>query len=89
MGRPVNRLGEFESVLAEVRSLQLRYAPSSALKSIAEQLEYLLGIERSKLSRINIGVLAARDVEDMDLNIANRLYAISAEVRRMAQEPNA
>jgi hypothetical protein len=90
-GALVNRLTEFEEALAEVRRLQAQYAWSSALRSIAEQLEYLAGVERgdgdrSKLRRINIGVLAAREVEDMDLKLAERLHKISAEVARMVRD---
>jgi hypothetical protein len=75
----------------DVKQLRTRYRESVALKSIAEQLDYLIGIERgditdrSKLTAINIGVIAAREVEDMDLSVAMKLHKLNAEVIRESQ----
>ncbi len=86
----MTRLEQFEAALRNVKLLQAKYEWSVALKSIEEQLEYLISLESgisrdsSKLGNINIGVLAAREVEDMDRNIANQLHSVSAEVKRMA-----
>jgi hypothetical protein len=55
----------------DIERLRKTYEQSIALKSIAEQLDYLIDAEQrgfkdlTKFARINIGVLAAPEVEDM------------------------
>ena len=61
------------------------------LQSANEQLSYLLGLEsgliedRSKLVTINLGWIAARDVDDMDDRIGALLHAAAAEAAKMAE----
>ncbi|MDZ4777521.1 MAG: immunity protein Tsi6 family protein [Alphaproteobacteria bacterium] len=70
--------------------LREQYRDSAALQSVAEQLTYLIGIERgvitdlSKLKAINIGVIAAREIEDMDFAVARILQELDAEVGRIS-----
>lgn len=80
----------------DVKRLRAQYHESVALKSIAEQLDYLIGIERgivtdrSKLAAINIGAIAARNVEDMDAGVAEKLQKLDADVARSNRgEPSA
>lgn len=82
----------FRNALAKVRLLKEQYPSSRALESVIEQLEYLIGIEsgaridRSKLRSINIGVIAAREIEDMNMQTAEELHAVSAVARQLAAE---
>ena len=91
----MTKLERYEVALQDIKMLQIKYEWSVALKSIEEQLEYLINLENdksgdfSKLGNINIGVLAAREVEDMDRSIADQLHSISTEVKRMVVTPGA
>jgi hypothetical protein len=59
------------------------------LESVIEQLKYLIGIEEginadsSQLNTINLGQIAARDIEQLDSNLAELLHDVSAEVTKM------
>ncbi|MEQ1820512.1 MAG: immunity protein Tsi6 family protein [Terricaulis sp.] len=72
----------------DVKRLRTQYRESAALKSIAEQLDYLIGVERgfvtdrSRIAAVNIGVIAARNVEDMDLGVAEKLQKLNADIAR-------
>jgi hypothetical protein len=85
----MTRLERFQSALDHCARLLKQYPNSRALESIMEQLRYLIGVEsgsvsdRSRLRAINIGVLAAREVEDMDNKVAEALHSVAAEVRQM------
>jgi hypothetical protein len=85
----MNRLQHFQSALDHCARLLKQYPNSRALESIMEQLRYLVGVEsgsvsdRSRIRTINIGVLAAREVEDMDEEAARVLHSVAAEVRKM------
>lgn len=85
----MNRLNLFKAATESVERLSLTYPNSVALRSVMEQLRYLIEVETgiskdtSKLGQINIGVLAAKEVEDMDAGVAEELYVVSAEVKKM------
>jgi hypothetical protein len=85
----MTRLERFQTALDRCARLLAQYPQSRALVSIMEQLRYLIGVEsgavsdRSRIRSINIGVLAAREVEDMDQEVAELLHSISAEARGM------
>ena len=76
-----------EDVLAGLRDLQVRYSASKAIEAVIEQIEYLLALEtgaatdRARLAHMTIGVLTAREIEDMNPELADVLYQIAAEVR--------
>lgn len=58
------------------------------LESVIKQLEYLIDVESGRadcsgLKTINIGEIAARDIEELDGNLAKTLHEVSAEVRKM------
>lgn len=63
-----------------------QFAP---LLSVEAQLEYLIGIldgkifDRSRLGEIVIGLYAAREFEDRDMDFANQLYDVVAIVDAM------
>jgi hypothetical protein len=77
----------FRAALEATRELLSRY-DSVVLKSIIDQLNYLIDVETgktkdtSRLANINIGILAVREVEDMDPDTAEQLHKVSAAVRR-------
>ena len=66
-----------------------QYPESTALVSIARQIEYLIGIEdgtivdRSRLGQIIIGVLTAREIEPLDNDAAEIFYKIAGEAKQM------
>ena len=86
----MNRLVVFESALAAALSIEPLYDWSAPLKSAIAQLRYLIDLEtgkttdRSRLADINIGVIAAREIEDMDQGVAEAIHFASAEARKMA-----
>lgn len=61
------------------------------LESVIEQLKYLIDLEdgnntdRSQLDTINLGQIAARDIEQLDANLADLLHDVSAEVTKMVK----
>jgi hypothetical protein len=79
-----------EALVALGRLLKL--APQSpAGLAIEKQLTYLIGVASGKLPpdrlhQISIGVLAAREIEGFDDDLADRLHECSAEVDVMIRE---
>lgn len=59
------------------------------LESVIEQLKYLIeledgiNIDRNQLDTINLGQIAARDIEQLDAGLADILHDVSAEVTKM------
>ena len=62
------------------------------LKSIENQLRYLLDLvegrrqDRDLLATINLGLLAAREIETMDMQFANLLYDVDEQVDLLKSE---
>ena len=82
----MNRLALFSEARARSEQVKLQNPSSRALSSIIDQLSYLINVEDgkvdgSRVKDINIGVLAAREIEDIDLGLANQLHEVSAVVR--------
>lgn len=83
------RIRLFRDAQIKCVDLSIKYPHSLALQSINKQLEYLINIEtgtitdRTQLKNIIIGVLAAREVEPLDEDLAEILYKVSGEVSRM------
>ncbi|MBZ2190596.1 hypothetical protein K8B33_15930 [Alcanivorax sp. JB21] len=69
--------------------LLVKYPTHEPLKSIKQQLYYLIGLEsgrhsdRSRLQDITIGVLTAREIEPIDDEAAEVFYQVAGEVRQM------
>jgi Tsi6 len=86
----MTRLELFQEALLATKSLQAKYAHSKPIQSVVDQLSYLvdlqsrLSTDRSKLTTINIGVIAAREIEDIDMGLAEKLHEVAAVVRTMA-----
>lgn len=66
-----------------------QYPDTPAILSVSRQLDYLIGLEsgsvtdRSRLKEITIGVIAAREVEALDDDVAEVFHRISSEVKCM------
>lgn len=61
------------------------------LESVIKQLEYLIDVEsgrasKDKLETINIGQVAARDIDEFDEDLADILHEVSAEVQGLISE---
>jgi hypothetical protein len=88
----MNRVDLFRKAIVECLGLQRRYASCPALISIEKQLRYLLDIElglradRELLNSITIGLIAAREIEPLDLDVATTLYDVASEVHLMMNE---
>jgi hypothetical protein len=84
-----NRLALFQEALEGCRRFAKTYPTPWVTHSMIAQIEYLIGLEtgqssdRSRLKGINIGILAIKEVEDSDRQLADLLCAVSAEARRM------
>ncbi len=86
------RVELFQKALHDLRDLIRQYPNLPPLHSIEKQLEYLIELEEGKrsdgerLSEITLGVITAREVEDLDMKLADTLHQVSSEVRLMEQE---
>jgi hypothetical protein len=85
----------FETALAEARAgmerLAARYPENAALASACRQLAHVADWTRDgarptaeQVGRLSFGLIAAREIETLDLPLAEQLYALSAylEARR-------
>lgn len=81
------RLELLESGQKKCRELLSKYPSSVALQSVAKQIEYLIGLEqgmesdRSHLKEITIGVLTAREIEQLDADAAETFYQIASTAK--------
>lgn len=84
-----NRLELLEAGQKKCRELLSQYPDSVALQSVAKQIEYLMALEqgmqsdRSRLKDITIGVLTAREIEQLDVNAAETFYQIASAAKLM------
>ena len=88
----MNRIDLFRSSLRDAGLLKEKYPSSAPLQSVIDQLEYLINLESgksmdsSRLTAINIGAIAAREVEELDMETAEKLYAVTDAVGQMITE---
>lgn len=85
------RVVMFESALRRAQQLALAKPGFTPVVSIIRQLEYLRDVENGdqppgRLGEINIGLLAAREIEGLDDVLADDLHRCAAEVRKMSRE---
>lgn len=84
-----NRVAVFERARKACAKLLQDYPHSGPLRSVLDQLDYLLALEagttrdRAPLGRLNFGVIAAKEVESMDVRVAFLLYAAQEEAKHM------
>jgi hypothetical protein len=80
-------LHDLQAALAGLDRHMAERAGSPALKSLTEQLEYLIAYAQGEndgeaLAGINVGVIAARGIEDVDQELASILYRIQVNTLR-------
>jgi 1,2-phenylacetyl-CoA epoxidase PaaB subunit len=84
-----DRLALLGGALERARNLYSRNPDSLPILWVVQQLEYLMGVatgqtsDRSRLKDINLGLIAAREIEDRDMELADMLHRIDAEARRL------
>ncbi len=85
----MDRLALFKKTLIETQILQQRYPSLETLRSVINQIKYLIYLEsntysdRGRLSEIILGVQVARELEPIDQNLADLLYKVDEESRKM------
>ena len=85
----LKRVEMFRNAVSGCAELQDKRPGNPAVISILAQLEYLIAVEtgenpdRTRLKDIIIGVLAAREIEPLDMKLAEQLHGVAGEVRLM------
>lgn len=78
------KLNLLENGQKKCRELLYKYPSSVALQSVGKQIEYLIELEkgthsdRSRIKDITIGVLTAREIEQLDDDAAEIFYRIAS-----------
>lgn len=86
------RLTKFEQALAGIEALCAKHGRVGTLSDIAEQLDYLIGVEKGKITdrsllpNLTLGRSAARDIEALDMKLAELLYWVDTERMCMIEE---
>jgi hypothetical protein len=79
----------FQRALDRAILLREKYPELETIYSIIKQLEYLIELDagrstdRSRLNEIIVGVQAAREIEPLDPDLAEMLYAVSEQSKHM------
>jgi hypothetical protein len=85
----MDRLTLFRTARAKTEALHVRFPEVKTVQSIIRQIDYLLSLEtgqstdRSRLSEIVLGIQAAREIEPLDNDLAETLYAVSDQAKKM------
>ncbi len=88
----MTRIELFKKALAECQRLLQQYPDERSLKSVENQLLYLIDLEegrrqdRNLLAKINLGLIAAREIEDLELPFAELLHKVSAQADQMRRD---
>ena len=77
--------------MASLRKMRAGHFVCPSMDSAMIQLEYLLlflqgGSDRSRLADINIGVIAVREIEAVDMELADLMHEIQGWVRRQLSQ---
>ncbi len=86
------RIKLFQKALFDLHELIRQYPDLPPLRSVEKQLEYLIDLEegkrndRERLGEITLGVITAREIEDLDMKVADTLHKVISEARIMEQE---
>ncbi len=86
------RIKLFQKALTETQTLIQKYPMIEQFQSVKIQLEYLIDVEEEKrtdyerLEDINIGLITVREIEDRDMDVANLMYKVTSEVKKMKKE---
>jgi Tsi6 len=85
----MNRIALFEAAQAKAETLRVRYPDVKTLESIIRQIDYLMALEkgissdRSRLKEIVLGVQATREIEPLDSDLAEMLYAVNEQAQEL------
>jgi hypothetical protein len=85
----MNRLSLFKQTLEACQKRRIQRPNSRPLLSIENQLEYLVALEQGQrsdaelISNLNLGLLAARELEPHDMELANLIYDVTEAVKQM------
>jgi len=85
----MNRLSLFKHTLEVCQQRRKQWPNSQPLLSIEKQLEYLIALEQGQrsdielISNLNLGLLAARELEPHDMELANLIYDVTEAVKQM------
>ncbi len=88
----MNRIEIFDKALMELDKFIEKFPSNILVKSIRFQLKYLIELEegkekdRSRLSEINLGLIAVREIEGKDDDLAEILYEVNSIVKIMMSE---
>jgi hypothetical protein len=78
----------FKQALEGIEKLEIKYPGYPPFVSIHNQLQYLIDMvndknDGSQISKINMGLLIAREVETRDEALAEVLYSVNSELKQM------
>jgi len=85
----MNRLLLFKQTLEKCQERLKQSPDSQPLRSIEKQLEYLIDLEAGRrsdvqlMANLNLGLLAARELEPHDMELANLIYDVTKAVKEM------
>ena len=85
----MNREALFLEAMGAAEKLQLQYPQDASIDSILKQLSFLIELERGersdadRLKDIIIGVLALKEIDPLDPDLAELLYSVVEEVETM------
>lgn len=84
----MNRIELFTEALQKSKEALDRAPFMFPLESVIKQIEYLIDVENGSVSKdqlttINIGQVAARDIDEFDEDLADVLHEVSAEVQEL------
>lgn len=88
----MNKIEIFNKALVELNKFIEKFPENILVKSIEYQLNYLINLEeskekdRSRLSEINLGLIAVREIEGKNDDLANILYEVNSIVKIMKTE---
>jgi Tsi6 len=85
----MDRIALFEVAQAKAETLHVKYPDVKSIQSIIRQIDYLMALEkgissdRSRLKEIVLGVQAAREIEPLDSDLAEMLYAVNEQAQQI------
>ncbi|MGI4791472.1 MAG: immunity protein Tsi6 family protein [Janthinobacterium lividum] len=89
----MTRIEIFQQALDGCRKIGQQFPDNPLLKSAQIQMQYLIDLEsgkrqdRERLSEINIGLIAVREIEGVDDDLANWIYErVCPAVEEMKRE---
>ena len=88
----ITRKNVFEKGLVKINQLIDAYPEVSPFESVRNQIKFLIELEEgtrqdsNRLKDIIIGVITVREIEDRDMEVADLMYDIVTEVKKMKEE---